>query len=176
MGETRSRKLLGIYLNDHLAAASGGVSLARRVARGHRRSDDAERLRGLADDIAADRGALLSMIRSLGLPVRRYKSLAVSTAEKAGRLKLNGGLLHRSPLSDIVELEALCLAVEGKSAGWRTLLAVADLEPGLDIARLRMLLARADDQRAVLEQLRKEAVGAAFREAGAAKPAAVGSR
>ncbi|WUH98353.1 hypothetical protein OHR68_33375 [Spirillospora sp. NBC_00431] len=170
MGETHSRKLLGIYLNDHLAAAAGGVDLARRLAQGYSRSDDAERLGRLADDIAADRGALLSIMRSLGCPIRRYKSLAVWTAEKVGRLKLNGGLLHRSPLSDVVELEALSLGVTGKLAGWRTLLAVAEQEPGLDIGQLRMLQTRANDQLTVLEQLRAAAVGEVFGAAEAPDP------
>ncbi|TYB48150.1 SDR family oxidoreductase [Actinomadura chibensis] len=171
MNATRSRELLGIYLNDHLAAAAGGVALARRLARGHRDPGRAERLGRLADDVAADRGALLEILTSLGLPTRRYKSLAVAAAEKAGRLKLNGGLVRRSPLSDVVELEAMTLAVEGKRAGWRTLLDVADQEPALDTERLRLLQARADDQLAVLERLRADALRDAFREPSAADPA-----
>ncbi|TDD26652.1 hypothetical protein E1287_36140 [Actinomadura sp. KC06] len=172
MDVTRSRKLLGIYLNDHLAAAAAGVALARRLARGHRGSDEQARLARLADDVAADRGALLEIITSLGLPVRRYKSMAMAVAERAGRAKLNGGLVRRSPLSDVVELEAMTLAVQGKRAGWRTLLTVADREPELDTARLRQLQARADEQLAVLERLRQDAVRAAFGEASAAEPAA----
>jgi hypothetical protein len=104
MAASGARDFLGIYLNDHLAGAAGGVELARRVANAHSGSEDGERLRRLADDIAADRGALLTIMRAAGVPIRRYKSLAVWTAEKAGRLKLNGRLLGRSPLSDLVEL------------------------------------------------------------------------
>lgn len=40
-------------------------------------------------------------------------------AEKAGRLKLNGRPLRRSPLSGLVELEMMHLAVEGEQACWR---------------------------------------------------------
>ncbi|GAA4240096.1 hypothetical protein GCM10022254_63570 [Actinomadura meridiana] len=166
--DDRSRRLLGIYLNDHLAAAATGVALARRLTRAHRGSDEVARL---ADDIAADRGALLDILMSLGLPIRRYKSLAMAAAEKAGRAKLNGALVRHSPLSDMVELEAMTLAVEGKRTGWRTLLAIADQEPELDIKRLRLLQARADDQLAVLERLRADAVRDTFREPSAADPA-----
>ncbi|NKZ06085.1 hypothetical protein [Actinomadura latina] len=161
-----SRGLLHIYLTDHLAAAAGGVALARRAARSHRDADDAERLTRLAADIAADRGALLAILRSLGMPARRYKSMAVWAAEKAGRLKLNGRAVTRSPLSDLVEVEALRLAVEGKAAGWRTLLAVADREPGLDAGQLRTLLDRAAAQIELLEQLHAKATDTAFRETG----------
>ncbi|CNE06492.1 Uncharacterised protein [Mycobacterium tuberculosis] len=164
MATPGSRGLLHIYLTDHLAAAAGGVALARRAARSHSDADDAARLRGLADDIAADRGALLAILRSLGLPARRYKSMAVWAAEKGGRLKLNGRLVSRSPLSDLVEVEALRLAVEGKAAGWRTLLAVAEHEPGLDTARLRTLLERAAAQAALLDELHAKAADRAFRE------------
>ena len=61
----------------------------------------------------------------LGLPVRHYKLSAAWAAEKAARLKLNGRLLSRSPLSSLEELEMLRLGVEGKAAGWRTLRALA---------------------------------------------------
>ncbi|QXJ21859.1 hypothetical protein AGRA3207_002762 [Actinomadura graeca] len=160
------RTLLGIYLNDHLAGAAAGVELARRVAATH--DDPGGRLRGLADDIAADRGALLSITMSLGIPVRRYKSMAMWAMEKAGRLKFNGRLRSRSPLSDLLELEAMRVAVEGKAACWRTLLTLADDEPDLDAAELRVLEGRAQAQILLLEELRVEAAGKAFRGTGAA--------
>ena len=162
MATPDSRNLLHIYLTDHLAAAAGGVALARRVARSHSDTGDAERLQRLADDIAADRGALQEILRSLGLPARRYKSMAVWAAEKGGRLKLNGRLVRRSPLSDLVEVEALRLAVEGKAAGWRTLLTVADQEPGLDAGQLRTLLERATAQAELLQELHEKAARRAF--------------
>jgi hypothetical protein len=42
----------------------------------------------------------------LGVPVRHYKVAAGWALEKAGWLKTNGRLLHRSSLSELVELEA----------------------------------------------------------------------
>ena len=84
--------LLGIYLNDHLAGATGGVALAHRMAGSHH--DPAQRmtLQRLASDIAHDRRALLDLMAVLELPVRRYKLSAAWAAEKAARLKLNGRL------------------------------------------------------------------------------------
>jgi hypothetical protein len=73
-------------------------------------------LQRLAADIAHDRRALLELMAVLGLPVRHYKLSAAWTAEKAARLKLNGRLLGRSPLSSLEELEMLRLGVEGKAA------------------------------------------------------------
>jgi hypothetical protein len=68
---TQSRQdLLGIYLNDHLAGATGGLELARRVAGSHH--DPAQRvtLQRLAADITQDRRALLDLMTVLDLPVR----------------------------------------------------------------------------------------------------------
>jgi hypothetical protein len=160
--ETTAESFLAIYLNDHLAGAAAGVDRARSLAQAHRDGPDEERLRRLAENIAADRGALLSIMMSLGVPVRRYKSIAFSVAEKAGRLKLNGQLRGRPPLTDVIEAEALRLAVEGKSAGWRALLALADRYPALDAGDLQKLLERADAQADVLESFRKAAVERAF--------------
>lgn len=75
-------------------------------------------------------------------------------AEKAGRLKFNGRLLARSPLSDLEELEMLRLSVEGKAAGWRTLRTLAGMDTRLDPGRLDELIARAGQQADLLEGLR----------------------
>ncbi|MGO8886028.1 MAG: hypothetical protein ACLPUO_28080 [Streptosporangiaceae bacterium] len=146
--------LLGIYLNDHLAGATGGTELARRVARAVRDPAVRERLTGFAAEVAQDRAALLEIMATLGVPVRSYKVRAAWLGEKAGRLKFNGRLLTRSPLSSLEELEMMRLGVEGKAAGWRTLRAAADHDHRLDSARLDELIARARRQSDLLESLR----------------------
>jgi hypothetical protein len=158
-GSTRQagQGLLGIYLNDHLAGATGGVELARRVATARRRDEAGDALRHFAADIAADRAALLEIMAALGVPVRAYKVCAGWIGEKAGRLKLNGRLLSRSPLSSLEELEIMRLGVTGKAAGWRTLRLLADTDPRLDRVRLDELIARADSQVVLLEDLRMRA-------------------
>ena len=154
--------LLGIYLNDHLAGATAGTELARRMARSHRGGDgsageDSGALNRLAAEIAQDRSALLSIMAALGISVRAYKVGAAWIGEKAGRLKFNGRLLARSPLSDLEELEILRLGVEGKAAGWRTLRARADTDARLDAGRLDELISRASRQAEELEELRVRA-------------------
>lgn len=153
----RGPRLLGIYLNDHLAGATGGLELARRVARSSLMPADAQVLQRLAAEIAADRQALLKIMAALGIPARSYKRYAAWIGEKAGRLKLNGYLLTRSPLSSLEELELLRLGVEGKAAGWRTLRTVADRDTRLDCARLDELIFAARRQADLLEGLRVSA-------------------
>jgi hypothetical protein len=149
--------LLGIYLNDHLAGATLGAELARRMARSHRGREDSGPLNRLAAEIAQDRSALITIMAELGITVRTYKVGAAWIGEKAGRLKFNGRLLARSPLSDLEELEILRLGVEGKAAGWRTLRVRADTDARLDAGHLDELISRASRQVEELEELRVRA-------------------
>jgi hypothetical protein len=137
-------QLLATYLNDHLAGEVASSELARRISRTR------PELRALADEIESDREELLDVMRGYGVEPRQHKAAIGWLSEKAGRLKLNGRLLSRSPLSDVLELEGLLLAVEGKAALWRTLRAL----PGADTERLDRLLRRAEGQADLAEQQR----------------------
>ena len=120
-----------------------------------------EVLARVAAEIREDREELLDIMRTLGVPVRRYKVAVGWVTEKAARLKPNGRLLRRSPLSSVVELESLRLGIEGKAAGWRALRTVAAREPRLD-GLLDRLLARAGEQADTVEDLRLRAAATAF--------------
>ena len=157
--ETQDRNIhhqafLRIYLNDHLAGATAGVELARRLAKSLQGSENGKTLSELADAIAQDRTQLLDIMADLGVPIRRDKVITAWIAEKGGRLKLNGRLLNRSPLSTLVELEVLRLGVEGKAAMWRTLRAVAASHGIPHTTRLDRLAANARRQSDTLEDLR----------------------
>jgi hypothetical protein len=149
-----NRKLLDIYLNDHLAGATLGAELARRLAASHRDSPAAAELERLASEVGEDRAALLKVMAALGTPVARLKVYGGWAIEKAARLKLNGHLRTRSPLSSLLELEGMRLGVEGKAAGWRTLRTLADSDNRLDAALLDDLLTRAHAQSDTLEEIR----------------------
>jgi hypothetical protein len=151
--------LVGIYLNDHLAGATAGTELARRMAAARHVPAADGAMQRLAAEIAQDRATLLDIMRRLAIPVRGYKVYAAWIGEKAGRLKPNGRLLARSPLSNLVELEMLRLGVEGKAAGWRTLRVLAGRDERLDSGRLDELISRASRQADLLEELRVRAAG-----------------
>ena len=159
---THDQALLGIYLNDHMAAAVAGSNLARRLAAIEREWIKADVLDRLATEFAEDRAALQDVMAALEVPVRLSKTWAAWTAERMGRLKLNGRLVRRSPLSRVLELEAMRLGAEGKVAGWRTLRAGAMVEDRLDAGRLDALIERARAQIEVLELLRVEATAEVF--------------
>ncbi|MGH3426331.1 MAG: hypothetical protein ACRD3Q_12525 [Terriglobales bacterium] len=153
---------LGIYLNDHVAGAYGGMELARRIARTHRACADGQDFQRLAADIAADRSELLGIMSRLGVKRQRYKSYSAWLAEKLGRLKLNGSLMRRSPLSTLLEFEALVLGVHGKAALWRTLRLIAEVDDRLDQVQLHRLAQRAGEQTQLLEQWRVRAAETLF--------------
>jgi hypothetical protein len=100
-------------------------------------------LERLAADITLDRQALLDLMTVLDVPVRRYKVGVAWAAEKAARLKLNGSLLSRSPLSNLEEPEMLRLrsrpacSRNSGSKRWRSSLGLGQLlpdEPGSSFA------------------------------------------
>ena len=108
-------KLLGIYLNDHLAGSAVGVELAKRAAASNEGTPARRFPRGLAEEIEAERDALKAIMDHLGVAENRVKMPIAWTAEKLGRLKPNGQLTGYSPLSRLVELEGLALGRDGEA-------------------------------------------------------------
>jgi hypothetical protein len=155
------RKLLGIYLNDHLAGAMGGIELARRCLSNNRGTPLEADLEKLVREIEEDRAVLEGLMERLRIPRSPVKAPVAWALEKVGRLKLNGRLLEYSPLSRVVELELLSSGVETKRSMWTALKRLADegIDLGLD---LEDLIGRARRQRRMLERRRLEAAAAAF--------------
>ncbi len=101
-------------------------------------------------------------MRALRVRIDPIKVIVGWSAEKLGRLKFNGRLLGYSPLSKIVELEALSLGVHGKLALWRTLEELDHVELSSAPVPLADLIARAEQQLAELESHRLQAVAQAL--------------
>jgi hypothetical protein len=160
MGE--ARKLLRIYLNDHLAGSNTGVSLARRIVRENAGNDYARAMEPVARQIEEDQDELRGIMSAAGVRQRRVRQALARVAERLGRAKPNGSLVGYSPLSRVLELEGLTMGVTGKLELWRSLRAVSNGEQGLPAQeRLETLIVRAESQRRTLEELH----GRAAREA-----------
>jgi len=134
----------------------------RRAAASNRGTAYGPFLDELAREIAEDRDALRRIMRALNVRVDPMKVAAGWSAEKLGRLKLNGRLRGYSPLSRVVELEALALGVRGKLAGWHTLETVQDERSIPASPPLAELIARAERQLEALESHRRRAAAEAF--------------
>jgi hypothetical protein len=161
-GTIRNPDLLGVYCNDHLAAATGGIELVSRMLGQHKGTAYEPRLEELLDELREERGVLASSMAALGLPIRQYKQVASWIGEKLSRAKLNGYLLSRSPLSDLVEFEFIATAVLAKRAGFESLRALAAVDSRLDGDALEKMIAQADKQHDWLADVRREVAGRVF--------------
>lgn len=161
-GGIRNRDLLTIYCNDHLAASVGGIQLVTRMLGVHRGSRYEEPLRSLLAELNEENDALAGQMTALDLPVRRYKQLGLWVGEKISRLKLNGRLISRSPLSSLVEFEFLASAVRAKRSGFETLREVADIDHRIDRELVDRLVDQANRQHEWLTHARREVAADVF--------------
>jgi hypothetical protein len=153
-------RLLAIYLNDHLAGASGGVALARRARDNDRDGSTGTPLAKVCAEIEADRQTLTEVMSELGVDRDPVKPVIAWLGEKLGRLKPNGRVRGYSPLSRLVELEMLHLGIAGKRDLWAAL--DATVSQRLSRFDLPELITRAEGQRQEIERLRRAAAAAAF--------------
>lgn len=154
--------LLAIYLNDHHAAAVGGLELARRSRSSNTEPPLSADLDRLIAELVEDRRTLEQIMGLLQVPRSGWKSTAAFLAEKAGRAKLNGQLTGYSPLSRVIELEGLAVGVASKRNLWQSLAQLAQHTPELASIDFDELMARADRQAKVLEFHRLAATEAAL--------------
>ena len=93
---------------------------------------------------------------------KRVRQLAAAVGERVGRLKPNGALSRRSPLSNLVELEAMKLGVTGKLSLWRALKEISPRDSRIGDEELDNLIDRAQTQIESYESLRRDAAREAF--------------
>jgi hypothetical protein len=155
-------KYLSIYLNDHLAGATVGVELSKRAASSNEGTEYGDFLTELSHEVAEDRASLERLMERFGVKKDRVKTTGAFLGEKVGRLKPNAHLTSYSPLSRVVELEALTLGVTGKLALWQALIGVQDADDRLDPEELAVLVERAEGQQRGLGQWRRRATSETF--------------
>ena len=96
---------LAIYLRNHEAADAGGDLFARMVRSQADRPWGPD-LVAVAAEVAQDVATLHGLASDRGVRPATVSSLALRAGERVGRLKPNGRLVRRSPLADLVEVEA----------------------------------------------------------------------
>ncbi|MHB8872603.1 MAG: hypothetical protein ACYC8T_02855 [Myxococcaceae bacterium] len=145
---------LRIYLNDHDAGSVAGLELARRCLGNNPGGALGELLSVLLQELREDRAILHRVMEEVGAWRNPLKLGASWFVEKLTRLKGNGHLLRYSPLSRLLELEALCAGIYAKERLWRALPGWVELEPRLVAFEFESLAERAASQRARLEPFR----------------------
>ena len=164
-GDAPAHRYLQIYLSDHRAGGAAGLARARAAAASNRGTPLGAALESIAQEIEEDASSLDKASDVLGIAPAGWKQSLARAGERLGRLKLNGQLLGYSPLSRVVDLEALLAGIDAKHSLWRALQAspaagtLASM--GLDVEALGR---RAQDQRARLAPHHQEAAREAFAE------------
>jgi hypothetical protein len=151
MASDRER-LLGTYLNDHMAGSTLGVELARRARDQNEGTPLGLFLTKIVEEIEEDRETLKQIMDRMAVGQDKKKQALAWAGEKVGRLKPNNRLFGYSPLSRVIELEGLSLGIEGKRCLWQAL-QVAN-EPRLAEFDFDALIERAERQRSGVEEHR----------------------
>ncbi|MFS0705763.1 hypothetical protein AB6N23_14715 [Cellulomonas sp. 179-A 9B4 NHS] len=155
------RTLLATYVEDHVAGATAVISRLERLSRVEEIGDMREPLGRLAAELREERATHMATARDLELSLSRLKRVGAVLGEHVARLKPNGRVGGRSPMSLVLELEIIRSGLEGKRMGWVTLREHADaLE--LDVARLEHFITRSRDQADRVEHLAARARERAF--------------
>lgn len=162
VSDTISRDLLALYLSDHLTGATAGAERIERMSSAYIDTPVYARLSELAEEIRRERSFLRRLIRGLGMRPRAYRQALSWCGERIGRLKSNGALLSRSPLTLVLETELMRSAVMGKLGGWQTLEDNAD-ELNLDARVFADMTRGAQRQLAILDEIHEFARRRAFR-------------
>lgn len=142
-------KLLGLYLSDHLSGSTAGVSRIQRMAEAYADTPVAADLARVSAELQRERDLLEGLIHDLGVRQRPHRQAAAWLAEHAGRLKLNGRIVRRSPMTMVLEAELMRGAILGKIGGWQTLEELAP-DLGMDPATFQKL---GDDARSQIDAL-----------------------
>jgi Domain of unknown function (DUF1990) len=146
-------RLLALYLRDHHALLVAMGELAHRMSSPGRPDDQHAFAGELGRSAAADRAAVEELLGRLDSAPSRMRHAAAWSAEKLGRLKLNGRILRPSPLAAVTELEGCRFLIEGNRALWSGLAHLAVGPPdAADRAR------RAERLLEVAERLRLDAL------------------
>ena len=167
-----ANRFLSVYLRDHHAGSSAGLSLAQRCRANNAGTPLESLLVALESEIGEDRVTLEGLMRRLGVSPNPVKSALGSFAEAVARVKSNGRLFHYSPLSRVIELEALAAGIFTKRNLWRALRPAVGRDGMLSLEELETLVERATSQYERVLAAHAEAAALAFPAATAPTPVA----
>ena len=154
-----------VLLRNHQAGGRAAVDLFVRAASAQRGRPYAVQLDQLAVEAREDLDFNERVMRRLGVMPSPAQVAVLRLGERIGRLKPNGQLLRRAPLSDVVELEGLIATVHIKIAGWQAAQVADRLDEG-ELAELDRLLSRARSQAEQLTEMHRTAATLALRRQG----------
>lgn len=150
-----SREHLATYLNDHLAGSLIAIEILEHLET--EALDLMQDLDPLKAEVEADRRQLKGLMDRLGITESRVRKVTGWIAEQVTEAKFEADDESRGTFRRLERLEALAVAIDGKSALWRALNAAAELAPQLRGVDYEDLAQRAREQRSRVEILRLQA-------------------
>ena len=153
---------LETYLQDHRAGAAMGSDLAHRLAEENAGTPYEDFLLGLAQEIDNDVEMLEQVMDRFGVSKPALKIAGAKVGERLGRLKPNEQLTGYSPLSRVLEIEALRGGVQAKQGLWDALSELATHDDRLDPEQMAELQAKAEKQLDGLREQSRMAAHEAF--------------
>ncbi|MEO7371119.1 MAG: hypothetical protein ABI949_14400 [Ilumatobacteraceae bacterium] len=154
--------LLHIYLRDHEAAAVGGLRLFQLCSKANQGTSYSADLERLTAQVQASRDALRRICRQFGVRWSNVGRAITYAGATLGRVKTNGRALKYSPLSRVIELEAMSSGVLSQLRLWESLSIVAEFDYRLDETELVHLVGVAEQKLVDLRRLHDQATHEAF--------------
>ena len=157
-----ANKHLAMYLNDHLAGATGALDLLSHLEATYASTPVGDLLTQLHTDIEADRQELEQLMDRLDISVSIPRKLSGWLGEKMADLKLQLDDTSNGTMRLFEGLEVLLVGIEGKRGLWRALAVAAEAAPELRAVDYDHLAQRAEEQHDRVEAMRLDAAKAAL--------------
>lgn len=158
-------QLLHIYLNDHRTGAVVAHGLAERARGSNTGNEFGDYLDDFVPALENDIDQLDAVFDQCGVSTDHIKLGAARLGAELGRLKLNGRVTDYSPLSRVIEFEALTVGVLAKGKLWKTIAALPSDHPAASAVDATKLVHRAETQARELGELAERAAAIAFTDA-----------
>lgn len=155
-------QLLQIYLNDHRTGAVAAHALATRARTANGGTEFGVFLDGFVPALEEDIEQLDTVFARCGMSKNCIKLITARLGTALGQFKLNGRLTEYSPLSRVIEFEALRVGVLAKQQLWTTIAGLPADHPAALAIDASRLIARAESQAERLGELAEVAAAIAF--------------
>lgn len=157
-----ANKHLGIYLNDHLAGATGALELLSHLEEAQAGTPVAVALSQLRHEIETERQELERLIERLNISESGPRKVGAWLGEKLAQLKLQIDDKATGAMRLFEGLEALTLGIQGKRGLWQVLGIASETAAELRGIDYNHLVQRSEDQYRRAEALRLDAAKEAF--------------
>ncbi|HKT59965.1 MAG TPA: hypothetical protein VJQ46_07920 [Gemmatimonadales bacterium] len=165
-----SAEPLAVYVNDHLAGSTAGLSLMDDLATKAEGTALAPKLRALAAEVREDQQLLRDTLDRLAVGERRVAQAAAWLGEKVSEGRLALAARTHPALALLESLESIALGLQGKLAIFRVLAELGPLDPRLAGLPYAARADRTAVQHGMIEAERRAAAREAFTTVAAGPP------